>query len=1056
MHSNFILVGSFVDFEAMCAESGAYSKRTSDEKVALHRALQGVDDKDSFLDSALVAAVEAFSDAGIPLSLGDESRNFLRNLRGGKGDRQKCAALHFHILRTYPGRGSQLNETVFGSATIDGIFVAAYEGESSDGEESNHISKRPTPRSETAPFKWPFYVPKSDALGKPAHAGIWLNPHNHHSLPLSGREREKGLLEEFVEQRPDLLICELVAPSGAGKTRLVSEWMKNYIAYEKDSVWDAGFVISRDETPWREWMPSKNTIIVIDYTYNYDSIIDVLIDRFERSSPYKIRVLLLDHIKISDRAPGFSLPNSLSGQISLDHRSKLFFHQSPIVLQPEGDQSRLLRHIIASASDPFSEEKPYSPDDQIVHEAARALMAIGDAANASSAKEWVRRRDSSRHPLFAALIGQMIHQNETPDFSSLSRRDLITYYFSFGRRIPWIDLPESKFAKTLGPWVGCYVSAATLMRGTTKLEILDEMPTDVGEAIDGNIDGLIGYCNWVVSDADQDAVKAFEPDILGEAFLIRFLEEFGADSNMLKQLASFIGAQNATPRGIEVAFNFLETLQRLIRNLINDDQEEPAVKAAWTALLRFLNPKWFPDGSLIKQAVSIALGDLIKQCRNAGVHIRYSDLSSRIDINDLRQACSGPLFREATISAIHYYELISTEEPHKKIALAALMEVLIVFDGRIKNAPSFMFPVFEGCPNATKIIFQLSVSGVDVRLSDGSTPLMSAALLGHVDIVAWLLDQGAEPDAKSEIGGWTALSLAVAEGHLSVVEILGSQQAGLEERNDYGMTPLLVACNKGQHQVLRHLQAVGANLHAKTPDGKTALMLSSRNGHLEIVEYLLEAGFDVLSRTNDGATALTVACGQGHLHVVMTFLARQRAKIEAAQQDMEHAMLAAIYNDHLPVVEFLFDKLFRDKPYAPTIAEAGYMNAIMDDHLDIALYFLANGADVDTITPDGVTALMLAAMEGHLEVVKFLIDRDVDIDAVTPEGRTALMFASENGNCAVAEFLILKGADFTAATSDGMTASELARKNGHNDMLDLFVNMSSVITHNIHFRSAKS
>jgi ankyrin repeat protein len=65
---------------------------------------------------------------------------------------------------------------------------------------------------------------------------------------------------------------------------------------------------------------------------------------------------------------------------------------------------------------------------------------------------------------------------------------------------------------------------------------------------------------------------------------------------------------------------------------------------------------------------------------------------------------------------------------------------------------------------------------VNVKDTDGWTPLHSAAQSGYLDVVKFLVEQQAEVNAK-DIHGWTPLHLAAGNGHLDVVKFLIEQQA---------------------------------------------------------------------------------------------------------------------------------------------------------------------------------------------------------------------------------------------------------------------------------------
>lgn len=73
--------------------------------------------------------------------------------------------------------------------------------------------------------------------------------------------------------------------------------------------------------------------------------------------------------------------------------------------------------------------------------------------------------------------------------------------------------------------------------------------------------------------------------------------------------------------------------------------------------------------------------------------------------------------------------------------------------------------------------------------------------------------------------------------------------------------------------------------------------------------------------------------------------------------------------------------------------------------------FLDNGADVNTETSDGITALMYAVENNSLYSTRLLVANGASIDKVPYVGYPALTSACLNGNFEIAEYLIQKGAD---------------------------------------------
>lgn len=86
---------------------------------------------------------------------------------------------------------------------------------------------------------------------------------------------------------------------------------------------------------------------------------------------------------------------------------------------------------------------------------------------------------------------------------------------------------------------------------------------------------------------------------------------------------------------------------------------------------------------------------------------------------------------------------------------------------------------------------------------------------------------------------------------------------------------------------------------------------------------------------------------------------------------------------------------------------------------------VAKGVEVDSMHPDGVSALMYAAAGGHPEVVKVLLEGEgpakADPNLKHVQGGTALMEAATSGSQEVVDLLLAAGADPMVRDKDGVS-----------------------------------
>ncbi len=95
-----------------------------------------------------------------------------------------------------------------------------------------------------------------------------------------------------------------------------------------------------------------------------------------------------------------------------------------------------------------------------------------------------------------------------------------------------------------------------------------------------------------------------------------------------------------------------------------------------------------------------------------------------------------------------------------------------------------------------------------------------------MDLIPVLVKQGADPNQRSGVNGWTPLMHAVHKRQKGSVVALLDNGADVNARGDGGSDPLLMAAGYGYTDIVNILLDRGADAHAQLQNGDNALTLA--------------------------------------------------------------------------------------------------------------------------------------------------------------------------------------------------------------------------------------
>ena len=252
----------------------------------------------------------------------------------------------------------------------------------------------------------------------------------------------------------------------------------------------------------------------------------------------------------------------------------------------------------------------------------------------------------------------------------------------------------------------------------------------------------------------------------------------------------------------------------------------------------------------------------------------------------------------------------------------------------------------------------------------GSTPLHHAAGFGTLDSLTFLIDKGADVNAKNRRGS-TPLFWALHDE--SKVRLLIARGAAVKIKQVEGRTPVYQAAVLGNgYAVLRLLLENGGDPNAATLNGLTPLNAAALRGDVDAMRLLIDKGAHVDAKNGAGATALMGAATNGSGSAVQLLLdsgADARARTKLGETALGNA------------------------------AGAGSAEAVK--------LLLDRGADVNSRNDRGYSPLMLAAGSDAInpEVVKLLIGKGADTSFTADYDETARILASKRGDTEVARLL---------------------------------------------------
>lgn len=303
-----------------------------------------------------------------------------------------------------------------------------------------------------------------------------------------------------------------------------------------------------------------------------------------------------------------------------------------------------------------------------------------------------------------------------------------------------------------------------------------------------------------------------------------------------------------------------------------------------------------------------------------------------------------------------------------------------------------------------------------VRSHHDRRPIYFAVRENHIEVVAFLLDQGANP----MWGGGNDLlpDIARYRGHAEILKLLEDTLANAHGVSAKGEIIAAAIRERDLAKVKSLLDASPEILHASDAFSNQPIHWAVMSRQIDMIDELLARGADINAQRFDGARPIHLFNGDYHYrgwqHVPPDTTTSPR-------EVLTHLLARGAYYDictaaHMGDMERVKVLVDQDPSLANRVS-------------DYVTYYLGSGSP-----------LRNAAARGHIEIVKLLLERGADPnlpeEGIAPRGG-ALYSAVYGGHFEIARLLLEKGAYPNPPFESSADALSMAIMRSDQSMIDL-------------------
>jgi ankyrin repeat protein len=176
-------------------------------------------------------------------------------------------------------------------------------------------------------------------------------------------------------------------------------------------------------------------------------------------------------------------------------------------------------------------------------------------------------------------------------------------------------------------------------------------------------------------------------------------------------------------------------------------------------------------------------------------------------------------------------------------------------------------------------------------------------------------------------------------------------------------------------------------ISAQTADQITDFTKAAKFDDVLEVRSLIKAGVTPNTLDPRGTPMLILAVRDKSFKVIDLLLANPATDVNLTNKSGENALMLAAFDGELALVKNL---VLQKKAAVNKLGWSPIHYAATNGHLEITQFLMANGAQINALSPSETTPLMMSIGSGNDQLIKYLLDNGADLRMRNHEGYTAI------------------------------------------------------------------